>query len=84
MTARAEKDLRTLPAQDQAAVRKAIDALRLDPLSVDLKKLAGARNEWRIRVRTWRVRLSQQGVLPTLIESCHAGCLPRLTAPVRT
>ena len=58
VTARAERDLRLLPASDRAAVRDAIQSLEADPSSVDLRKLSGARAEWRVRVGRWRIRLS--------------------------
>jgi mRNA interferase RelE/StbE len=61
VTARAERDLRSLPTSDLAAVRDAIQSLEADPSSVDLRKLSGSRNEWRVRVGNWRVRLLLEG-----------------------
>jgi mRNA interferase RelE/StbE len=61
LTARAERDLRSLSASDQAAVRDAIQSLEVDPSSVDLHKLSGSRDEWRVRVGNWRIRLLLEG-----------------------
>ncbi len=54
---RADKDLASLPAADREAVRRAIKRLVEDPASVDLTKLGGHEDEWRLRVGRWRVRL---------------------------
>lgn len=49
------RDVRRLPESDRNAVEEAVARLGSDPGSVDLKKLAGRRNEWRMRVGNWRV-----------------------------
>jgi mRNA-degrading endonuclease RelE of RelBE toxin-antitoxin system len=61
LTRRAERDLLALPKSDQGAVRIAIQALEVDPTTVDLRKLSGARDEWRVRVGRWRIRLLLDG-----------------------
>jgi mRNA-degrading endonuclease RelE of RelBE toxin-antitoxin system len=63
ITAHAERDLRSLPRSDEIAVRDAIDRLAVDASSVDLRKLAGKRSEWRVRVGRWRVRLFVEGAV---------------------
>ena len=63
LTAKAERDLRSLPPGDQSAARLAIDRLATDPSSVHLRKLAGKQSEWRVRVGRWRIRLYlEQGI----------------------
>ena len=57
VTRPAEKDLDQLPATGRQAVRRALDRMVQDPSSVDLSKLAGHEDEWRLRVGRWRVRL---------------------------
>jgi mRNA interferase RelE/StbE len=61
VTARAERDLRSLPRSAEVAARHAIDNLAADPSSVDLRKLAGKRSEWRVRVGQWRILISLEG-----------------------
>jgi mRNA interferase RelE/StbE len=56
VTARAEKDLKSLPVDGQARIRSALDRLAEDPLRGDIKKLQGVVDEWRLRVGDWRVR----------------------------
>jgi mRNA interferase RelE/StbE len=57
VTGPAGKDLADLPPTQRQAVRRALDRLVDDPSSVDLKKLAGRSNEWRLRVGRWRLVL---------------------------
>lgn len=57
ITARARRDLRNLDPRDQAIVRDAINHAVRDPGSVDLRKLRGTKDEWRIRVGRWRIIL---------------------------
>jgi len=52
---RAIRDLDGLPDRDRVAVEAAIGRLVADPSAVDLVKLGGSRNEWRMRVGNWRV-----------------------------
>jgi mRNA-degrading endonuclease RelE of RelBE toxin-antitoxin system len=47
---RGERDLEQLAAQDEAAIRDALRRLGNDPSAVDLRKLAGSSNAWRLRV----------------------------------
>jgi mRNA interferase RelE/StbE len=53
----AEKDLARLPLADRQAVRRALERLADDFGSVDVTKLAGRGNRWRLRVGRWRVIL---------------------------
>jgi len=61
VTARAERDLGVLSESDRFAIREAIKALVVDPTSVDLRKLSGSRDQWRVRVGNWRIRLRLEG-----------------------
>lgn len=54
---RAARDLDDLSSGDRVAVEGAIERLLDDPGSVDLTKLAGRGNQWRMRVGRWRVIL---------------------------
>lgn len=56
VTPRAEKDLKRVPLRDQDRIRAAVDALVTNPRVGDVRKLRGARDEWRLRVGDWRVR----------------------------
>lgn len=56
VTPRAEKDLKRVPLRDQDRIRAAVDALVSNPRPGDVRKLRGARDEWRLRVGDWRVR----------------------------
>ena len=53
----ASKDIIRLPPRAAESVRAALRRLALDPLSqaVDIKKLKGEENLWRVRVGRWRV-----------------------------
>lgn len=55
ITGRAARDLDAVPTGDRAAIERAIEALPEGMASADLKKLAGRRDEWRLRVGRWRV-----------------------------
>lgn len=54
---RGARDLDRLPAEDRSAVVTALRSLAVDPSTVDLRKLAGTPNGWRLRVGRWRVLL---------------------------
>jgi mRNA-degrading endonuclease RelE of RelBE toxin-antitoxin system len=54
---RARRELRALPARDRAAFGAALDRLIDDFGSVDVTKLAGGGNRWRLRVGRWRALL---------------------------
>ena len=51
----AEKDLRRLTGIVHARVIKTIQPLSTQPRPVGAKKLAGSKNDWRIRVGDYRV-----------------------------
>lgn len=57
---RALKDLDGLPQRDRTAVVRAIERLASDFASLDIRKLAGSRHAWRLRVGQWRVILELQ------------------------
>lgn len=49
----ARKDLAKLPRQDQVRIERALDALRRDPFSGDIKRLEPS--GWRRRVGNYRI-----------------------------
>lgn len=51
------KAMSSLPAEARSEVAAALERLVDDPASADLRKLRGRGNEWRLRVRDWRVIL---------------------------
>ena len=51
----AEKDLRRLPLNVRLRVADTLHGLTNDPRSVGSRKLAGTKNDWRIRVGDYRV-----------------------------
>ncbi len=55
VTARAERELSALPADDQRRIAKKIDRLATTPRPVDCKKLAGPDAFYRIRIGDFRV-----------------------------
>jgi mRNA-degrading endonuclease RelE of RelBE toxin-antitoxin system len=52
-----ERDLDRLPDRDEIAVGEMLRRLADDPSAVDMRKLAGSLNTWRLRVGRWRVLL---------------------------
>lgn len=63
---RARRDLMQLAARDRDAVRTALDDLSDDPGRVDIAKLRGRPNEWRLRVGRWRVILELDNTTGTI------------------
>lgn len=57
ITRPAEKDLDRMGTTDREAVRRALNRMIEDPHSVDMSKLSGHEDEWRLRVGRWRARL---------------------------
>lgn len=57
ITRKANKELAGMPQPDREAMLRALLRLADNPGSVDMSKLAGTENEWRLRVGRWRVRL---------------------------
>jgi mRNA interferase RelE/StbE len=51
----AQRDLLNLPDSDRVAVERTIDRFKADPSSVDMAKLNGQRDLWRVRVGQWRI-----------------------------
>jgi len=69
ITEPAQKDLADLDRQIQRRIKVALDRLLSYPQAVDLKKLKGSSDMWRLRVGDWRVILRldrKQGVLYVL------------------
>lgn len=58
LTRIALKDLESIPERDQEFMAHALDRLIDNPTQVDLKKLVGYADEWRMRVGKWRVRFT--------------------------
>ena len=57
ITEQAQKDLASLDKRTQRQIRVALDRLLGYPQAVDLKKLKGSQDIWRLRVGDWRVIL---------------------------
>jgi mRNA-degrading endonuclease RelE of RelBE toxin-antitoxin system len=56
-SARARRELRALSPRDQAAIAAVLDHVPTGFGGLDVAKLAGAGNRWRLRVGQWRVIL---------------------------
>jgi mRNA interferase RelE/StbE len=54
---RAERDMAGLSPHDRESVRRALRRTSTDPGSMDIKKLRGSENRWRLRVGRWRAIL---------------------------
>lgn len=61
ITKQAEKDLASLDKPTAIRIRAALDHMVVDPRAVDLKKLQGMSDIWRLRVGHWRVILRITG-----------------------
>ncbi len=59
-TARARRDFKRLDAPVQRRIADALDRLVGDPPIGDVVRLAGAADEWRLRVGDWRVRFTRE------------------------
>lgn len=57
ITKRAQKDLESLDKTTQKRIAEKLDQMLVYPLSVDLKKLKGYENLWRLRVGDYRIIL---------------------------
>ena len=57
ITEPAEKDLAGLDKETQRRIKTALDRLITCPQNVDLRKLHGSPERWRLRVGDWRVIL---------------------------
>lgn len=57
ITRKAQKDLESLDPAIQKRIAEKFDQLLVHPLSVDLKKLKGYENLWRLRVGDYRIIL---------------------------
>ena len=56
LTAKAMRDLRRVDGPTRQRIFEALERLAEDPLSGDVRKIRGARSEWRLRMGDWRVR----------------------------
>jgi mRNA interferase RelE/StbE len=66
---RATRDLDALPTRDRQAIHERLGQFVTDPRSVDVTKLAGGVNQWRLRSGRWRAIFelnSQTGILTVL------------------
>ena len=63
---RARKELADVPPRDREAIGRALDRLGEDISSVDVKKLAGRVDQWRLRVGRWRVILQMDNATGTI------------------
>ena len=52
---RALKALEKFPAEDRRLIRSALEAMRRDPFSGDIKRLKNERSAWRRRVGSYRI-----------------------------
>jgi mRNA interferase RelE/StbE len=66
ITARAEKELARLPPADREAIRRMLRRLPTDFGALDVTKLAGGGNRWRLRVGNWRVILTLDNAAGTI------------------
>ncbi|MBI2942266.1 MAG: type II toxin-antitoxin system RelE/ParE family toxin [Chloroflexi bacterium] len=69
LSATARKAIADLPRDARREIGRALERLRQDPRSVDLKKLRGRQGEWRLRVGEYRVELhldNQTGTIHVL------------------
>ena len=55
---RAIKDLDEVPTRDADRIAQKLEQLANDPSSLDIRKLEGQGDEWRLRVGSWRVRFA--------------------------
>jgi len=57
VTEPAERDLADLDKKTQRRIKAVLDRLLTYPQAIDLKKLQGSPERWRVRVGDWRVIL---------------------------
>lgn len=73
ITEPAEKDLADLDKKTQERVSAALDRLLTRPEAVDLKKLRGSPERWRLRVGDWRIilRIDQEQEIIYILRIRH-------------
>jgi mRNA-degrading endonuclease RelE of RelBE toxin-antitoxin system len=54
-TARARKELRSVPSSDRIGIYRALEKLAGDHPNLDIKKLWAEPPQWRLRVGKWRL-----------------------------
>lgn len=57
ITEPAQKDLAEMDAKTQERIKNVLDRFLSHPQTVDLKKLKGSSDMWRLRVGEWRIIL---------------------------
>lgn len=57
LSAQALKDLKGMDRKRQQQILDKIEAFQRDPASVEIQKLRGQENQFRLRVGTYRIRL---------------------------
>ena len=67
ITPRAEKDLAAVPRRDREAIRRAILRAPDEFGAMDVTKLAGRGNRWRLRVGRWRVVFDVDNATGTML-----------------
>jgi mRNA interferase RelE/StbE len=67
ITPRAEKDLASMPRRDREALRRAILRVPDEFGAMDVTKLAGRGNRWRLRVGRWRVIFDVDNTTGTML-----------------
>ncbi|WP_031517060.1 type II toxin-antitoxin system RelE family toxin [Desulfofalx alkaliphila] len=72
-TRRAEKDLLKLDPDTQRRIRSALDRMLINPQAVDLKKLKGEVDLWRLRSGDYRVimRINEGGMTIYALRVLH-------------
>lgn len=73
VTKRAEKDLQAIAQPFQKAIRDAIAELATTPRPNGVVKLAARKNEWRIRVGTYRVIYTIEDGQTLVVEVIRVG-----------
>ncbi len=55
VNAKAKENLKKLPERDYNKISKIIEKLKLNPFSLDFRKLKGSKEVWRLRVGNYRL-----------------------------
>ena len=73
ITSRARRDIDRLDKETAKRIQTALDKMLINPHSVDLKKLEGSVNLWRLRVGDWRVilRIEKEEITAYALQVSH-------------
>lgn len=73
ITKSARKDLAKLDSKNREKVLEALYKMKVNPKAVDLKKLEGSPDIWRLRVGDWRVimRITEEKVVAYALRVKH-------------